>query len=173
MLDLLLLRHAKSSWDDPALADHDRPLNRRGRAAAARMGAYLEAEALIPDLALVSSARRTQETWSRLTAGWSLAPPAQTLKTLYLAPPSRLLAAIHRVPAGTRRLLLLGHNPGLEHLAARLAGPRSDTEARQRLESKFPTGALALFRFAATDWRALAEDEGQLLRFVTPKELPD
>lgn len=173
MLDLMLLRHAKSAWDNPALADHDRPLNRRGRQASERMGAYLLAEGLLPDLALVSSAQRTQETWARLSAGWPQLPPAETLKTLYLAPPSRLLAALRHAPAMAGRLLLLGHNPGLEHLAERLAGPRSDAEARRRLQAKFPTGALAIFRLAAQDWASIGEDKARLLRFVTPQDLEE
>jgi phosphohistidine phosphatase len=75
-MQLLILRHAKSSWKDTAVEDHERPLNRRGREAASAMGGYLAAEGLVPDLALVSSARRTVESWSRLVAEWPAPPPA-------------------------------------------------------------------------------------------------
>jgi len=168
---LLLLRHAKSSWKDGGLDDHERPLNRRGRSAATAMGRYLLEERLLPDLALVSSARRTQESWARLTAAWPAPPPVKVLRGLYLAPPSHLLAQIRRVPATARTLLVLGHNPGLESLARQLAGPKSGAAARGELQEKFPTGALALFDCAIDGWEALRPRGASLLRLVTPRTL--
>jgi len=170
MLDLLLLRHAKSDWDDPALADRDRPLNRRGRRAAALMGDYLGGAGLVPDHALVSAARRTRETWRRLKRRWTgKAPEAEILEELYLAAPSGILASIRQAPAGSRRLLVLGHNPGLENLARRLAGAGSDAAAASALRAKFPTAALAWLQFDASDWSRIRE--GRLVRFVVPTDL--
>lgn len=172
MLDLLLLRHAKSAWDDPTLDDHARPLTKRGRRAADLMGDYLRQEGLLPDLALVSGAARTRETWKRLARRWNGQPAAEVLESLYLAEPARLLAAIRQAPAGATRLLLLGHNPGLERLARRLAGSGSEAPALAALKAKFPTAALAWLQFDAPDWQAIGE--GRLLRFVTPRDLaPD
>jgi phosphohistidine phosphatase len=169
---LLLLRHAKSSWKDGALEDHERPLNRRGRAAATAMGRYLRAEGLLPDLALVSSARRTQESWTRLTAeSAEPPPPARILRGLYLAPPGAILAQLRRAPSAARTLLMLGHNPGLEGLARLLAGPGSADEAQQDMLEKFPTGALALFDCAIDAWDALGAGGARLRRFVTPRAL--
>jgi phosphohistidine phosphatase len=169
---LLLLRHAKSSWKDDTVEDHERPLNARGRSAAAALGRYLRAEGLLPDLALLSSARRTQESWSRLASEWpEPLPPAKVLRGLYLAPPSQLLAQIRRAPNTARTLLVLGHNPGLESLARLLAGPGSTAEAQRDLQAKFPTGALALFDCDLESWEALRRGSASLQRFVTPRAL--
>ncbi len=173
MLDLLLLRHAKSAWDDPALGDRERPLNRRGRRAADLIGDYLRQNSLQPDRALLSPAARTRETWKRLRKRWSQPlPEAEELDGLYLAPPSSILAAIRQAPADSARLLLVGHNPGLERLARRLAGDGSDPVALAALQAKFPTAGLAWLQFDAADWSDIGE--GRLLRFVTPRDLaPD
>lgn len=170
-MHLLLLRHAKSSWKDTATADHERPLNRRGREAAGAMGRHLLAEGLLPDLALVSSARRTQESWTLLVAEWPEPPTSKVLRGLYLATQSQLLGQIHRAPATAKRLLLLGHNPGLESLAGALAGPGSDRHALRQLDEKYPTGALALFDCPVDDWAALEKGGAKLVRFVTPRAL--
>lgn len=168
---LLLLRHAKSSWRDPGQSDHERPLNGRGRDAADAMAARMLDQGLVPDLALVSTARRTQETWRRLCDAWGRTPEAKVLRSLYLAPPSRLLAALCRAPAEGRRLLLLGHNPGIEHLAEGLAGPGSDGAALSRLRTKYPTAGLAVFRCDLEDWSALAAERCRLTGFQTPRAL--
>lgn len=171
-IHLLLLRHAKSSWKDAAISDHERPLNRRGREAATAMSRYLAAEALLPDLALVSSARRTQESWTLLVAHWpEPPPPSKVLRGLYLASPSQILAQARRTPPTVRRLLVLGHNPGLETLARMLAGPGSDADALRQLEQKYPTGALALFECPIDSWPALDRGGARLARFVPPRAL--
>lgn len=172
---LLLLRHAKSSWSDPSLADFERPLNERGQKAAPRMGAYLRRQALLPELVLCSAARRAAETWelaeTALTKSEVASVPAKHLRSLYLAPPSRILAALRRLPDEIDRLLVIGHNPGMEHLAARLAGPGSKSKPSRLLETKFPTAALAELRFEAQTWKQLEPGGGRLVRFVTPKDL--
>jgi phosphohistidine phosphatase len=172
---LLLLRHAKSSWSDPSLADFDRPLNKRGRDVAPRMGDYLREHGLVPDLVLCSAARRAVQTWD--LAGEALskgdAKPVTTkhLRSLYLAPPSRMLAALRRTPDEAESVLMVGHNPGFEHLAMGLAGPGSKSEAQRHMEAKFPTAALAELRFEAKHWRDIAPATGKLVRFVIPKAL--
>ena len=172
---LLLLRHAKSSWSEPSLSDFERPLNKRGQKAAPCMGAYLRKQALMPELVLCSSARRAAETWElaepALTNSETASVPAKHLRSLYLAPPSRILTALRRLPDEIDRLLVIGHNPGMEHLALRLAGPGSKSQARSRLEAKFPTAALAEIHFDAQAWKQLEPGGGRLVRFVTPRDL--
>ena len=121
MRQLLLLRHAKSSWDDPALSDHARPLNARGRRAATAMAQAMRELGLAPDIVLVSSARRTLQTLEALTP---FDDPAliEPMDALYLAPWRAMLAAIQEVPETARSLLVIGHNPGLHELAMALAG---------------------------------------------------
>ncbi len=172
---LLLLRHAKSSWSDPTLADFDRPLNKRGRKAAPLMGEYLREHGLVPELVLCSAARRAVETWDLAGEAMSKgrAAPSQIkyLRSLYLAPPSRMLAALRRTPDTAESVLMVGHNPGFEHLAMGLTGPGSKPEAQRDMEAKFPTAALAELRFEAKHWRDIAPETGKLVRFVIPKAL--
>lgn len=172
MRQLLLLRHAKSSWQTADIPDRERPLNRRGADAARLLGDYLLQAGLLPDLALVSSATRTEETWHRMSKRWPGHTAAvELLEALYLAAPSRLLAQIRRAPQSAGRLLVVGHNPGLEALAARLAGPGSNAEARARLARKYPTGGLALFAVTVDRWGDLAAGRCRLERFVVPRDL--
>ncbi len=175
MRELLLLRHAKSSWDDPALADVDRPLARRGREAAPAVGRLMASRGWIPDHAIVSPALRTRQTWDLVRASLpaAIGPGPATLYdgTIYEAAPEAILAAIRAAPERCRRLLVVGHNPGLERLAAMLAGPGSDPEALARLKRKFPTAALARLALDGIEWRNLAGGGGRLAGFVRPKDL--
>ena len=159
---LFLLRHAKSSWDDPDLSDRDRPLAKRGKKAGALLRDYFRAEGVRPDLALVSSARRTRETFAALEL--DPAPPAQILPELYHAAPETILDAIRAAPETAGVVLVVGHNPGLENFARMLADDR--TEAPET----FPTGALAQFEIDRP-WAELEAGCGKLVRFVTPKTL--
>lgn len=170
MKRLLLLRHAKSSWGDPALDDFERPLAPRGRRAAPLMASALLERGWAPDAALVSPAARTRETWALVAAALPDAPEPAFPKPLYLASPAVLLDTVRRAPAAAEVLLLLGHNPGLERLAAQLAGPDSDPAALAALRSKFPTAGLAVVE-AAGEWSALEEGGGRLVAFLTPKGL--
>jgi phosphohistidine phosphatase len=163
---LLLLRHAKSDWGDASLPDHDRPLAKRGRAAADRMGAHLRAEGPRPDLALCSSARRSQETCERL----GLANLETAVEdSLYGAPDDELLARLRTLREDTGVVLLVGHNPGVQDLAIALAGPDLGEDA-VRLREKFPTGALAVFDVDGAWWE-LAPGRARLSAFVVPREL--
>ena len=130
MRRLILMRHAKSSWADPGQRDLDRPLNKRGRRAAALIGGWLKKKGYRPDQALVSSARRTQETWAGVVAE---AGPAETryLPELYHAGPESMLEIVQRAP-DVGCLLVLGHQPGIGAFAARLlADPPEDARLRQ------------------------------------------
>lgn len=168
MPELLLLRHAKSAWKDKSLDDFDRPLAPRGRRAAPLMGRWLSAEGREPDLLLCSTARRAVETAELLLTALASTPETHYLKTLYLAPPSRLLAVLRRQDAGRGRILLVAHNPGLHHLAVALAEGGSGSKHRL-LAEEFPTAALARFQVEA--WPTLGQGPARLLDFVRPRDL--
>jgi phosphohistidine phosphatase len=143
---LTLLRHAKAVPALPGVDDHARPLNGRGRRAAAQVG--IETAGARPDLVLCSTAVRTRETWEMLNRAWEALPPVLIEDALYLAEPEALLARLRALPATLDHAWLIGHNPGLHDLAAELAhgvAPVTD----------FPTAARARLEFDAADWAAL------------------
>ena len=167
---LLLLRHAKSSWDDPDLDDFDRPLAARGRIAAPLVGAEMALRGWVPERALVSSALRTRQTWKFIANALPVSLPVTFEKAIYEAPAGQILEEIRQTPANVPSLLVVGHNPGLENLAAMLASPESDARAMARLKGKFPTGALARLTFAGA-WRDLAAGSARLRAFLVPRDL--
>ncbi len=168
MRRLMLLRHAKSDWPN-GMADLDRPLSPRGREAGPLMAAYMAQEGLLPDLALVSPARRTRETWD-LVAPAVGAPPSRREPRIYEAPAERLLEVVREAEDGVRVLLLVGHNPGSEDLARRLVG-HGDRYAFARMAQKYPTAGLAVIDFAVERWSEVDGRGGRLDRFVTPKSI--
>jgi phosphohistidine phosphatase len=166
---LLLLRHVKSSWDDASLPDSERPLAERGRRAAALVQHRLHAEQVAVDLVLCSPARRTRDTWDGVRAGVRSEPEVRFVPTLYAAPARVLLDALHGVDPRHRSVLLIGHNPGMEELAARLVGD-GKPKALTRIADGFPTGALATLRFDAA-WAELGRADAYLASFVRPRDL--
>jgi phosphohistidine phosphatase len=174
MLNVTLLRHAKSSWDDPELTDFDRPLNHRGVNAARLMAEVIERNDIAPDLICCSSARRTRETLAhllpRLTAPGRHEPEVVYDDALYLANASALLDTLRGLPRTCRHVMLIGHNPGLHALALDLigAGVQADVAAIAR---KFPTAALAALAFDAQEWRRLQIGSGKLVLFATPRSV--
>lgn len=173
MLTLTLLRHAKSNWDDPSLEDFDRPLGRRGRDAAPRMGAALAARGLKPDLIICSSAVRARQTLELvLDAFGSPAPHVVYDDAVYMALPGVLLARLqaHARTDGAGNVMIVGHNPGLEELALLLAS-RGAPDERGRLAEKFPTASAAVIAFDADDWSEVRPGAGKLELFLTPKQL--
>jgi len=168
---LLLLRHAKSAWSDPRLDDHDRPLNRRGERAAKAMADHIARLGLRPDLILCSTALRTRQTLAPIVA--TLAPPAPPIilsKDLYLAPEEVLLAQVRAVSDDRASVLLIGHNDGIGHFAAALAGDGPPEELAS-LRAKFPTGALATLSLRDQPWRKLDFGAARLISFVRPRDL--
>jgi phosphohistidine phosphatase len=164
---LLLLRHAKSSWADPGVRDHDRPLNERGRRAAAAIGDQLRKEGWIPDVVLCSSARRTCETATLL----ALPETAELVveHDLYLADADTVLHRIRAVDDRARTVMVVGHNPTMHEVALNLAADGSKPALRS-LGEKYPTGALAVLDLDRV-WLALAPATGRLVAFVTPRAL--
>lgn len=171
MKTLALLRHAKSDWSDPGLGDFDRPLAPRGIKAAGRMGKALEALGLAPDLVLCSEARRAHQTWDLVAVRMHRVPRVELLQSLYLATPRTMLREIGAQDTGVACLMLIGHNPGMENLAAELAGPGSDSVAAQIMAEKYPTAALAVLSFDLPTWRQIQPGSGRLVRFLRPRDL--
>ncbi|WP_342750192.1 histidine phosphatase family protein [Phreatobacter oligotrophus] len=169
MRRLILLRHAKSDWP-PGMVDHDRPLAARGRRAAPLIGRWLVDNGFVPDRALVSTAERTRETWALASAGLIAMPAATFEPRIYEAPAWQLLNVIRETPDDVATLLLVGHNTGIEDLAARLIGAGPEDQ-RRRLARKYPTGGLAVIDCAAHSWRDIAAGIGTLHAFVVPRDL--
>lgn len=171
MRRLLLLRHAKSSWADPGVRDHDRPLNERGRQAASRMGEYLRAAGLVPDRVLCSSARRTCETLVRLELP---TVDVEVTRDLYLADPDTVLGRVRSTDDDIGTLLVIGHNPTIQELAVDLVTPDHSMAAPalvSRVAEKVPTGGLVVLTVDG-DWAHLEPGGARLERFVTPRDLP-
>jgi phosphohistidine phosphatase len=162
---LYVLRHAKSSWEDPALNDHQRPLAPRGRRAVKLLAAHLAAEAIRPELVLCSDARRTIETLEGVLPGVE----ASIEPELYGATHDELVQRLRRVQDGVRSVMLVGHNPAVQMLVVRLAGDH-DARSLDDIRRKFPTGALATLELAC-DWGDLTAGCARLAGYVRPKSL--
>ena len=164
---LYLVRHAKSDWEDPALADRDRPLAARGRKAASSLAGHIERSGISPALVLCSPARRTMDTL-RLISG-SFRDPVEILveDELYGASMGELLRRLRTVPAPTPSVMLIGHNPAIHELALRLAGTG---DSLKQLKVKFPTGAMATLAVPGP-WKDLGDEPAGLLEFALPREL--
>jgi phosphohistidine phosphatase len=165
---LWLLRHAKAVPAD-GLDDSDRPLDERGRRAAAHMGRHLAQRGVRPDLVLCSPSARTRETLELVGAALGRALSTRFEDALYLAGEDALLERLEGVSDDVASVMLVGHNPGIAELALQLA-KRGDSEALAALHRKYPTGALAELRVGAPHWSRLGRG-CELLSFVTPKRL--
>ena len=168
--ELLLFRHAKSDRTDPTLADFDRPLAERGKEDAHTMGQWIQQQRLQPDFILVSPAKRTLQTIKRARSRFDADNQVPCIhdERIYEAPMTHLLAALADVPSHTKRVMMVGHNPGLEQLMNFLAGQDASTETEVKL---FPTAAIAHFVLPA-DWQHLTQGCGKLLNLWRVKELP-
>jgi phosphohistidine phosphatase len=174
MRRLMLLRHAKTENDAPSGRDQDRQLDKRGRHDAAEIGDWIGRHPPFPDSVLVSPAARARQTWD---IAWEAMkdrvplPQVELLPELYGADPSQLLRTI-RTAASTdpRRLMVIGHNPGMHELALALTGS-GDATGRKALAENLPTSGLAIFDFAIDDWADVAFHRGKLVLFVSPKVL--
>ena len=162
MLTLILMRHAKSSWDTPTLEDQDRPLNKRGQRGATAMGDWLRRIDVLPDQTLSSSARRTMETFEHLR----LETPIAFSQTLYHAGAEVMHAALRT--AQPPCILMLGHNPGIAEFAERLLATPPD---HPRFHD-YPTCATLIATFDAPDWSQIGWGAGIAARFATPHDMP-
>jgi phosphohistidine phosphatase len=174
MRRLMLLRHSKTENDAPSGRDQDRRLDDRGRKDAAEIGGWMAAHPPFPDLVLVSTAVRSEQTWDIVRdamSGAGARPKVKLLAELYGADPSDLLRIIHTAATeDPKRLLLVGHNPGLHELAFALTGS-GKAEARSALADNLPTSGLAVIDFDIDDWNDVSFRRGRIELFVSPKLL--
>jgi len=173
MKTLFILRHAKSDRDNPALKDHDRPLNERGREAAPKMAAYIKSHGYKPDVVLCSTSRRTVETYDLVKAALGEVP-VKFEETLYLAEKRHLIDRLRWLEDDATSVMIIGHNPGLEELAnAMAASPKKekDEKLHRRMREKYSTAALAVIALPVTAWRDVKPGTGKLVDFMRPKDL--
>ena len=174
MRRLMLLRHSKTENEAPSGRDQDRRLDKRGRTEAAEIGGWIGRHPPFPDSVLVSPAIRAHQTWE---IAWEAMkdsvpePRVELLPELYGADPAQLLQTVRAASsAAPRRLMVVGHNPGMHELALALAGS-GDAAGRKALADNLPTSGLAVFDFAVDDWADVAFRRGRLVQFVSPKLL--
>jgi phosphohistidine phosphatase len=170
MLTLSLLRHAKSSWKDPTIPDHDRPLNTRGKTEAPLMGKAVAKHGLAPDLVLCSTARRTRDTLELVLPELKKEPKIVYEDGLYHGTPQEMLDLLRQVPPSASQVLLVGHNPELQSFALDLIGSGAK-HLKDRLETKYPTAGLVVVRFQAGDWKDVAVNSGKLELFLAPSDV--
>ncbi len=163
MKTLLIMRHAKSSWKEPQIEDHERPLNKRGKQNAPRMGRLLREMELVPDLVLSSSAKRARDTAQAVADQCRYKGTLKLDRELYAAPAETYLQALRNLEDDYKRVLLVGHNPGLEELLFHLTGE----------QARLPTAAVAQVKLPIKKWQELTDEvRGQLVQVWRPKELP-
>ena len=170
MLTLSLLRHAKSSWNNPAVPDHDRPLATRGVVDAPLMGRAMTERGIDPDLVLCSSARRTRDTLALVLPELKVEPKVVYEDVLYHASAAEMLEMMRAVPPGASRLMLVGHNPEIHALALDLVGS-GPKHYRDKLQDKYPTAGLVVVNFTSGAWQSVTVNSGELKLFLTPKDL--
>ena len=172
MRRLMLLRHAKTETDAPSGRDQDRRLDDRGRSDAVEIGGWIAAHPPFPDLVMVSPAVRAHQTWDiawQAMKDFGAEPRIELLPELYGAGPSQLLQIVREASvADPRRLMLVGHNPGMHELALALGGSGNHV-GRKALADNLPTSGLAVFDFVVDDWTVVAFRRGRLVQFVSPK----
>lgn len=161
--ELLLLRHAKSNWKDDTLADLERPLADKGKKSLCKIAHWLQEQALIPDLILISPAKRTRQTLKRLKLPKNI--PTEIHTELYMANLETFKKLLSGVPSQYERVLIIGHNPGLESLMHFLS------QKQPNLPSKlFPTASLAHF-VMPHHWQSLSQGSARLTQFIRPKDI--
>ena len=171
MRTLYLLRHAKSSWDDPALDDHERPLAPRGEQATPLIADHMRATGITPDVVLCSSATRARQTLDLLGDALPADCDVRIEDEVYVASADTLLARLQGLQRTAERMMLVGHNPALQQLALQLSSGGLQLD---QVRQKFPTAALATLEATIDDWSQLASQSAQLTAFVRPKDLePD
>lgn len=170
MKTLTLLRHAKSGWDDKVTRDVDRPLNGKGKRAAATVGRHWRSLGLEFDHVIASPAVRVQETIAELVTGYGedIAPAED--RRIYLASAVTLLDVIHELPENASRVLMVGHNPGLEDLVLMLVPDKATDGLRDTVEEKFPTASTAEMTFDGA-WADIVQNSARLTRFIRPRDL--
>ena len=165
MKRLILIRHAKSAWDDPLVPDHERPLNDRGRAAATDLGQWLASRGDLPGKVLVSDALRTRQTWDGIAPAMGSDAVVELKSALYLAGVDVMLAVLKKAQADV--VMMIGHNPGIGELAGKLVA----TAPLNSDFGRYPTGATLVVDFNVESWDEIELGKGAVVDFMIPKEL--
>lgn len=171
MKTLTLLRHAKSGWDEPVTRDFDRPLNARGKRGAKVIGLHMRTGGHRFDYVVSSPAVRCVDTMEAVSDGYGETLHPVWDRRVYLASVGTLLDLVQDLPASATRVLLCGHNPGLEELALRLIPAHPEDALRNELAEKFPTGTLAELRLGVETWMDVGAGCAILTRFIRPRDL--
>jgi phosphohistidine phosphatase len=165
---VILLRHGKSSWSDPTLADLDRPLAPRGERASRTIAKYMRRKKIRPALVLCSPSLRTRQTLEAIESSLGKGSAVKLVPQLYAASERELLERLRAVPDSVGSVMLIGHNPGLHDLARALASRGADLP---KLEQKFPTAALATLAVDSNSWAVLRPGDAELINYVIPRQL--
>ncbi|MEP3224990.1 MAG: histidine phosphatase family protein [Parasphingorhabdus sp.] len=171
MKRLTLLRHAKSSWDDPVNRDFDRPLNDKGKRAATIMGKFIKRHGLQFDQILASPAVRVIETLEQVESACGSSLEPQWDRKIYLASSVTLMDVIRNAHADAQHILMVGHNPGLEDLIFDLVPDDGSSNTRAAVEAKYPTAALAELQLGIENWVDIQDGCAVLDRFTRPRDL--
>ena len=171
MKRLTLLRHAKSSWDDPVSRDFDRPLNKRGARAAVTIGQYARDHEMHFDYLIASPAVRVVETLDHFFDGYGKAIEVNWDRRIYLASSATLMDVLREAPERAESLLLVGHNPGMEDLILSLVPDDGSSVLRDDVEVKLPTASLAVMELHLDRWEELGSDNAKLVSFTRPRDL--
>lgn len=164
------MRHAKSSRDDPTLEDYDRPLNERGRGAAAFMGRHLMEQGLAPERILCSNARRARQTLAGLLGELDGEIEARLMRGLYEASASDIVDAVSALGGSRPTVMVIGHNPALQAAATSLIGAGNPMLVRA-VETQFATAAIAVIDFDNRRWSDIREKDGRIVAFLRPRDL--
>jgi len=172
MKRLAVLRHAKSSWADAGMADFDRPLNDRGRAAARSVGRALARRKLHFDMVLASPAERVRQTLAGLEEEYRFESAVRFEPRIYDASANTLIELVRALPDACGSALLVGHNPGLQELLLDLS-ERDERGLRERVREQYPTAALAVVELPERPWAELRPGAGEIVELVIPRDLAD
>ena len=174
MKQLAILRHAKSDWGNPGMTDFDRPLNKRGRKAAKKVGLALRERGLAVDRIVCSPAQRAKETVERFERGFERGfeslPPVSLEPRLYMCATGTLIDVIRDLPDDAATVMIVGHNPGFHDIVLRMTLP-DEQGLRDKVGANYPTGAFALIDFPVTSWADVAPATGEIRDVIVPREL--
>ena len=170
MKQLAIFRHAKSDWGNPGLTDFDRPLNKRGRKAAKKVGRELLGRGLTFDQIVSSPATRAQQTVERFSEGYGAVPQVRFEPTLYMCSTGTLIGIINALPDDAQRVMIVGHNPSFHDIVLRMT--KSDVNGmRDKVGANYPTGAFALIDFPVERWAEVEPASGEIRQVIFPREL--
>ncbi|HVH37004.1 MAG TPA: histidine phosphatase family protein [Sphingomicrobium sp.] len=170
MKQLAIFRHAKSDWGNPGLTDFDRPLNKRGRKAAKKVGRELKSRGLALDQIVCSPATRAKETVERFAVGYESVPAVSYEPKLYMCSTGTLIEIINALPDEAGTVMIVGHNPGFHDIVLRMTRPDGNG-MREKVGANYPTGAFALIDFPVGSWAEVEPATGEIRQVIFPREL--